>query len=684
MEMEDILNLPSGEELAAGLTDHDDLGGMLSAVEAHIESAAAQAEEFEAGIEGVESVDADVFTKLTDVHEAIVSEQEARLSAALEKEQAEVEAKAKRQAALDLLKSTSVELAVEEDSVDEPVVDEAPEDDAVVSDEDIADLGDGSKSFADVNLQAGAAKTPTASGMFNANSGIAGSNMNRGADMQFDVVDPLGRDQYNIGEVQLTRGAEVLASGAKLNGERINAGDSIKSSKDMTKVFAAAMNSTMAKGKFSGSQQIPLVASSWNHGKYAITDGMTDQEQADIVNEVVAAHSKQSGSKSALVASCAEYDSCCPIPPLETMREIIRCTGVSGTPWRDSLPTINVQNSGGLRWMVEPDPYLARAAIGSVTAAENCAGYGSTADETIPEGGAPFKTESCVRVPCPTINDICVDELFACVIIDNLQFRVWPQLVELFLERIDQAFDERIEAKIASAIDAASTPVLAKNRDLDTWRNFHEALRKARAGFAGKYNCGPNERLEIHMPSYMVDKIAVGLVNDHSNGYGERLFNNSNEAVVNAIRAVGYEPFIFDDDIMGPTGPRGQVVGTDGVPGVIVEDGTYCLQDFPETEISYIYKEGTFAYLDGGDMETGLYRDHSLNGTNDAAIFRTHHCEIAQLGCESLMLVTNSDPCGKGAPLGSCELTPLAPEDVPGGIAVKEEAVKIDAANPEG
>ena len=61
---------------------------------------------------------------------------------------------------------------------------------------------------------------------------------------------------------------------------------------------------------------------------------------------------------------------------------------------------------------------------------------------------------------------------------------------------------------------------------------------------------------------------------------------------------------------------------------------------FPANVVWYLFSEGTFLFLDGGELDLGIVRDSTLNKTNDYQMFLETFEGVAKVGAESLRIST--------------------------------------------
>jgi hypothetical protein len=67
---------------------------------------------------------------------------------------------------------------------------------------------------------------------------------------------------------------------------------------------------------------------------------------------------------------------------------------------------------------------------------------------------------------------------------------------------------------------------------------------------------------------------------------------------------------------------------------------------WPATFVAYFFAEGTWQFLDGGQIDVGVVRDSTLNSTNDYQIWREDFEGLAKRGPESLKVTFNVKASG--------------------------------------
>lgn len=288
--------------------------------------------------------------------------------------------------------------------------------------------------------------------------------------------------------------------------------------------------------------------------------------------------------------------------------------GDRGTPWVDTLPGIqgnrptnyfpwinlSLTAAAGSRVGARPD-----GGIGTVTAAQDAAGYGPEGD--VPEGGHAYK--DCVRIDCPSMIGEEPEATFRCTTVGNFAAITFPEYVRTFDEIVGFYFDvyrdERHLAKLVAAAKNLSVagPTFGAARDLlDALRRLVAHVRSVRKA--------PNMAFTFAVPAFARYMIAQDLASSWA---------STNEGLrISAEQALGL--LAVDEGIMfteynvsiGSTGS--------GEPTVLPEltDGS-ALPDWPE-EIRIIgYPEGGVFRHDYGELSFGL-RETGM-ATNDFSGF---------------------------------------------------------------
>ena len=316
---------------------------------------------------------------------------------------------------------------------------------------------------------------------------------------------------------------------------------------------------------------------------------------------------------------------CTPFPP---RYEIFRLAKPHD-PVATMLPTLGAPR-GGIKWIVPPDFREARAGVGTVTCAEDAAGYGSGSGE------ATFKP--CVHFDCPDTDEACVTAVSHCIEFGNLQFQVFPEWVEARIADLVVEFTSVKEVLYLDVIDGASIQATTDPDDgYGLARRIFSDVVRAAFNYRKRNGMDVTAPLDWAVPDWLIAAAAVDLINDHSLGLDVLLGRaNASGFIGNLLREANIRLHPYYDS----------ATGEDQAFSTVQSDGD--LNDWPEDAVTYLFAPGTFIRLDGGELNVGLIRDSVLNRTNDLQIFAEEFTQVAMLGIESIK-ITHQGVCPNGA-----------------------------------
>lgn len=277
------------------------------------------------------------------------------------------------------------------------------------------------------------------------------------------------------------------------------------------------------------------------------------------------------------------------------------------TPIEDDLPTIPAPRAG-IQYMQPMDWRAAIAATG-------------TQDKAAQEAN---EVKSFLKMTCPAILTAEVIAVYQIVQFDNLQYRVFTEQAESFLEDVAVGFDFTKESYYLSQIASKSTSVTgegpygAARGLLYDWVTEGTEYRKRNA-------MRRDSVLKLYVPDWSLDMIKLDMSLDNSEGLQRRAVTDA-EAVAE-IRAHNFDPVFYND-----------LTATAG--GIARPQAAGALNSWPTHVKAYIHSPGSFGRLDAGTLDVGLVRDSVLNGTNDVQMFMEEWLGIAFLGLESIELIT--------------------------------------------
>lgn len=326
--------------------------------------------------------------------------------------------------------------------------------------------------------------------------------------------------------------------------------------------------------------------------------------------------------KEALVASGGN---CAPLSPNWDVFNVAEVM----SPIERTLPSIGAPR-GGIRYVQPPLWPEAQAGVRFTTNDEDAAGYTnqSPAGTTAPK--------PCVHLECRPIVECQVDAVSQCVTFGNLQYRTFPEQVEVFLEHLAVAFAQAKEINYLDAIEAGSTAVNV-SPDYGATRGTVYSFALAAHAYRKRNHMGLDATLDLLAPDTMLPLIKADMVADLHMGLGfldadpetvsRELFNRLN---------LNVEWYYDYSTNYGSTAAMQQAQAAGP------------LNAFPQTYRTYFYAPGTWVRLDGGTLDVGIVRDSTLNSQNDLQIFSEEFVQVCKVGIESVRLDLNLCPSGTG------------------------------------
>lgn len=299
----------------------------------------------------------------------------------------------------------------------------------------------------------------------------------------------------------------------------------------------------------------------------------------------------------------------------------------------DAIPTVQAPR-GGIRFIQANCTIQGAGAIGSYTYDPDTPGG--------PDSEDPEFEKPCDRVSCPDIGESFVEAVTKCVIFDNLQYRTFPELVEDFMEDVAIQFTMTKQKYYLDKIDAASTLTIGIG-SYGAARSLVYDLTVAANGYRKRHHMPRGATLDVLMPDWSVDVIKADLFNDGDSGLD--YMNVPDSAITTALRNRNLNVTFFYEDVTGDG-----YVNTLAIPQA---GNGAALNDYPAVVSSFMFAPGTFVKLDGGTLDVGLYRDHTLNKSNDFAMFMEEWIGFVMLGCESVRIDSTVCPSGSRAPYAS-------------------------------
>lgn len=291
-------------------------------------------------------------------------------------------------------------------------------------------------------------------------------------------------------------------------------------------------------------------------------------------------------------------------------------------PLKSSLPSFNADR-GGLRF-VSP-PKLTDTAVTSATAV-----WPETTDAT-----PNSSTKSLGTIVCATENEVYVDAIPTRLKVGNMQSRYSPEQVAA-TTKVTMAYAARVqELNLLTAIANASTatasqPLLGASRDLLT------SIDLAGAAYRYRQRMAPDASLRVILPAWVKNFVRADITRElahDTDGLDPRAITDAQIEAWLTVRNI--QPTWMLDGAA-----QGSALWSSGlVPaaqGFAAQTAGQYLNGWPLNVRYWLFAEGSFLFLDGGQLNLGVVRDSVLDGTNDYETFVESFEAIAFRGVESL------------------------------------------------
>ena len=298
--------------------------------------------------------------------------------------------------------------------------------------------------------------------------------------------------------------------------------------------------------------------------------------------------------------------------PVDTSYDIFELGETSVRPVRDALAVFGADR-GGLRFMTPPVLADLEGAV-SVWTMED--------DINAATPGAPDPVKPSIRVAAGVEITVYTDAIPMILTFGNLSSRAYPELVERHTQLAIVHQARFAETRLLTRIGALSTQVTA-GAELGAARDIFVQIEQAAAAYRSRYRLDPKASLRVIFPEWFKNALRADLTKQLPGDGRDGTFNLG-EAEINKWFTTRNINVSWHLD-----GETGQIFG---------EQNDGALLGFPSEVIWYLFSEGTFLFLDGGQLELGLVRDSTLNGTNDYQMFVETFEGVAKVGVESLRI----------------------------------------------
>lgn len=331
---------------------------------------------------------------------------------------------------------------------------------------------------------------------------------------------------------------------------------------------------------------------------------------------------------------------CAPVP----YRYDLPTVGDTGRPVRDSaMARFGVQGTrGGIKTLTPPT-------IEDVDGINGPVSFWTEANDQTPSNPT---TKPYLTIPCT--NAETESRVYAIPLsfkVGNFRERWFPENVRAF-QNLAAVWQARVaEAKLLASI-AAGSKVVSHGQVLGSSQDTMTAIRQLIAGIRYRHRLGRGVRFRVIGFEWVLDNIITDMIRKGSGDVTDERLRKNAEAEVNGYFAalgvnVTWSPDFEYGKNIGQAG--GPLAGTQGVGSVI---------GYPTLARFYVYIEGAWLFLDGGELNLGVIRDSSLVGTNDMLMFSEtfEGAHFHHVPGESY--VYDIDICANGAAASAVDIAP--------------------------
>lgn len=299
------------------------------------------------------------------------------------------------------------------------------------------------------------------------------------------------------------------------------------------------------------------------------------------------------------------------------------------SPVEGALPTVGAPR-GGVRYITPPAWSEAQAGVRFTTEEEDAAGY------TNEDPAGTTAPKPCVHLECSPIVECQVDVVSQCVTFGNLQYRTFPEQVEVFLDHLAVAFAQAKEINYLDAIEAGSTAVTS-TPPYGAIRGAVFSLALAGHAYRKRNRMPTNAVLELLAPDTMIPFLKVDMVNDLNLGLNF-LNADAEQVAAELLRTLGINVTWYYDYSTNYGSTRAMQAA----------QAAAGLNPWPSLFRTYLYATGTWVRLDGGTLDVGIVRDSTLNSQNNLQMFSEEWTQVCKVGIESVRLDLTLCPSGEG------------------------------------
>ena len=241
---------------------------------------------------------------------------------------------------------------------------------------------------------------------------------------------------------------------------------------------------------------------------------------------------------------------------------------------------------------------------------------------------------------CQPVQETYVDAVTSIVQFGNFQARYFPEQIQQYLDTVDAVQARLAESTLLASISSGSTQVNAGSNVLGAASELLADLDRIVAAYRYRHRMAADAPLRLLYPEFLDDMLRADLARElpgNSGGQSERL----------AMADAELDRFYTSRGIV-PTGYLDSPTGASTLQGWGVQ-GVGDALPWPTKVVGFLFHEGAWMFLDGGELNLGTVRDSTLNRTNDFQMFSETFEKAVFRGHESLAITWTLCPFGSRA-----------------------------------
>lgn len=228
-------------------------------------------------------------------------------------------------------------------------------------------------------------------------------------------------------------------------------------------------------------------------------------------------------------------------------------------------------------------------------------------------------TKPCVRIECGAPRQTEIDALPLCLTFGNFGSRTFQEYERAWSRLAMIAYARFAEQNLLAKLQAGSTAITAMGIDQSLALDLLAHINEAATGFRQRHRMDESFPFRVILPNIVVrmiqDDVSQRMPGDNFNTLG--------------VTQQMIEQWFAARNIL--------VTWTPDFPGTMLDaQSAGAINAYPDTVRVILYPEGTFLFLDGGELDLGVVRDSELNSTNDFQTFVESFEAVHKIGAESL------------------------------------------------